>query len=80
MADPTNDNPNPDPNVLAFGSEPDLNSLAADSLLFALHENLREVVVLGRYPDGRIFIDHTFTNPADANFLIDQAKHDLLFE
>ena len=74
--DPTNDNPNP--NVVPFEDPPDLDSPASEVLLLAVSERLVEVVVLGRYPTGELFIEHTFENPADANFLLDQAKLDLL--
>lgn len=69
MNDPTNDNvvnlhkPPPDP---------------LDVLVESSNEDLNQVIVIGLYENGDVFLNSNILNKAEINYLLDLVKLDIL--
>lgn len=75
LPEPQNDNKK----VVRFTGTSRLNWSPAEVCREALENNITDLIVIGRLPNGQLYLDHTQAHIADVNWVLDDIKK-FLFE
>lgn len=71
---PVNDNSK----IVRFDGPTRLDWSVEEILRLAGEQELSDIIVIGRKPDGGIWFDHTQAQPMEVNWVLDQVKLNIL--